>query len=80
LNPQKLKAGLFTRGGVLLQQLKVNTKQYINDRRVNKVAGALSRLEPIAGGKAPIIIFNASTRINGLSQNAGFSILTAWAL
>jgi len=31
-------------------------------------------------GKKSIIVFNASTRINGLSLNAAFSLLIAWAL
>ncbi len=72
--------GYFNRGGVLLQQLKVNAKQFINDRRVDKIAGAVSHLELPAGDKRPVVIFNASTRITGLSQNAAFSLLTAWAL
>jgi hypothetical protein len=28
----------------------------------------------------PVVFFNASTRLNGLSQNAGFSLLSGWAL
>jgi hypothetical protein len=80
LNPKKVRAGLIKRGGVLFQQLMVNTKQFINDRKVDKVAGALVRLEPPAGDKRPVIVFNASTRITGLSQNAAFSLLSAWAL
>ncbi len=31
-------------------------------------------------GQRPVIIFNASTRISGHSQNAAFSLITAWAL
>jgi hypothetical protein len=30
--------------------------------------------------KRPVIFFNASTRLSGLSQNAAFSLLTSWAL
>ena len=28
----------------------------------------------------PVVVFNASTRLSGMSLNAGFSLLTAWAL
>jgi hypothetical protein len=78
--PPTVKAGIITRGEVFLQQLKVSARQLINDRRVDKIAEALARMELPADGKPPIIIFNASTRITGMSQNAAFSLLTAWAL
>jgi hypothetical protein len=52
----------------------------MNDRRVARLAGEVARLESPIGQTSPIIIFNASTRITGLSQNAAFSLLTAWAL
>ncbi|NMC79413.1 MAG: hypothetical protein GYA59_08640, partial [Chloroflexi bacterium] len=32
------------------------------------------------GEGQPVVIFNASTRLSGLSLNAAFSLLTAWAL
>ena len=31
-------------------------------------------------GAAPVVVFNASTRLAGLSQNAAFSLLAAWSL
>ena len=31
-------------------------------------------------GRLPVIFFNASTRIRGLSQNAAFSLLASWAV
>jgi hypothetical protein len=31
-------------------------------------------------GRLPIIFFNASTRLSGLSQNAAFSLLASWAV
>jgi hypothetical protein len=30
--------------------------------------------------RSPVVFFNASTRISGLSQNAAFSLLTSWAV
>jgi hypothetical protein len=32
------------------------------------------------GEAAPVVFFNASTRLGGLSQNAAFSLLSAWSL
>jgi len=40
----------------------------------------VDRLVSPPGEKQPVIIFNASTRITGMSQNASFSLITAWAL
>ncbi len=77
----KKKAPVFTRGHIFLQQLVVNTKQSINDRRITRQRAEVVRLSPEGGNnKSPIIIFNASTRITGLSQNAAFSLLTSWGL
>jgi hypothetical protein len=80
LKSLKGKAGAFTRGRLFLQQISVSTRQLMNDRRVARLAGEVARLESPIGQTSPIIIFNASTRITGLSQNAAFSLLTAWAL
>ena len=33
-----------------------------------------------AGSEAPVLFFNASTRLTGLSLNAAFSLLTSWSL
>lgn len=43
-------------------------------------ARAVKRVSPPATAQAPVIFFNASTRLSGLSQNAAFSLLTAWAV
>lgn len=36
--------------------------------------------KPINSDQAPIVFFNASTRLRGLSLNAAFSLLSAWSL
>jgi hypothetical protein len=44
---------------------------------------AMSRMvreNAMVSDKQPIIFFDASTRLNGLSLNAGFAILSAWTL
>jgi hypothetical protein len=76
----KVKTRVFTKGKVFLQQLAVSTRQLTNDRRITKFGREVARTELPADQKAPILVFNASTRITGLSQNAAFSLLTAWAL
>lgn len=44
-------------------------------------AWAVRRAAPaILAHPAPIVFFNASTRLSGLSQNAAFSLLTSWAV
>jgi hypothetical protein len=35
---------------------------------------------PADQGRLPVVFFNASTRLVGLSQNAAFSLLTSWAV
>jgi hypothetical protein len=81
LTSLRKKARLLTRGRIFFQQLVVNVRQFINDRRITRLASEAARISTGGGNhKAPIIIFNASTRITGLSQNAAFSLLTSWAL
>ncbi|MBE9525100.1 MAG: hypothetical protein IMY76_08365 [Chloroflexi bacterium] len=46
---------------------------YNLNQQVAKNAG------PIAG-QQPVVMFNASTRLGGFSQNAAFALLTAWSL
>lgn len=76
----KSDAGVIAKGKVFIQQLAVDTRHYLNDRRIARLADEVAGLDSPGIKKAPVIIFNASTRITGLSQNAAFSLLTAWAL
>ena len=46
---------------------------------IRKMAEAIQRTAPPSSGQ-PVVIFNASTRLEALSLNAGFSLLTSWAL
>jgi hypothetical protein len=76
----KGKTGFLSRGRGFIQQLVVSSRQYLNDRRITKLDAELARIAQFDEQESPIIIFNASTRITGLSQNAAFPLLTAWAL
>ncbi|MDD5370413.1 MAG: hypothetical protein PHQ40_15125, partial [Anaerolineaceae bacterium] len=56
-----------------------------NDAHIRQVAAQIVQHAPPAGpspdgNPRPVIFFNASTRLSGLSLNAGFSLLTAWTL
>ncbi|MEJ5226238.1 MAG: hypothetical protein WHV44_17380, partial [Anaerolineales bacterium] len=46
--------------------------------RTVRAARRVAQPHPTAA--RPVIIFNASTRLSGHSQNAAFSLITAWAL
>jgi hypothetical protein len=50
-----------------------------NRLRVNKLTRAIDA-SVSQSEQRPILVFNASTRLSGLSQNAGFSLLTSLAL
>jgi hypothetical protein len=54
-------------------------RQWQNDRRLLELVQDVARREapPVT---RPVIFFNASTRLLGLSQNAAFSLLAGWAL
>jgi hypothetical protein len=49
------------------------------NRRIRAMARQVFFLSPRAR-HAPLVFFNASTRLSGLSLNAGFSLLAAWSL
>jgi hypothetical protein len=44
------------------------------------MAQAVKQQARPAAGQAPVVFFNASTRLNGLSLNAAFSLLSTWAI
>lgn len=50
-----------------------------NDRTIRAMAQLVALNAPKAS-QPPVVMFNASTRLSGLSLNAAFSMLTGWAL
>ncbi|MBN1668059.1 MAG: hypothetical protein JW862_13280 [Anaerolineales bacterium] len=52
----------------------------VNEWRLWRLNHQVSRQARPDPGQRPVVIFNASARLNGLSQNAAFSLLTAWGL
>ncbi len=48
--------------------------------RISDLAREISRRVPPPAEQAPVVFFNASTRLFGLSLNAAFSLLSSWGL
>ncbi|MFZ3070032.1 MAG: hypothetical protein WA110_02775, partial [Anaerolineaceae bacterium] len=60
-------------------RFKVRKAHSENDRQIRHMA------ETIVTGcpkptRTPLLFFNVSTRLTGLSLNAGFSLVTSWSL
>lgn len=53
---------------------------WLNNQRIHSLADQVQKNSPALEGAQPVVVFNASTRLSGLSQNAAFSLLTSWAL
>jgi len=49
-------------------------------QRIQRISGQVDRHALPSSTQQPVVFFNASTRLTGLSQNAAFSLLTAWSL
>lgn len=63
-----------------MKQLHVRLAGLLTDWRSLQVARQVARHALPDEGKKPVIFFNASTRLNSLSQNAGFAMLSGWAV
>jgi hypothetical protein len=64
----------------LLQRLSIHLAGLQTDGRSLLLARQVARQSRVDGSKKPVIFFNASTRLNTLSQNAGFAMLASWAV
>ncbi len=51
-----------------------------NNQQIAWLAQQVSRVAPQPGKVAPVIFFNASTRLSGTSLNAAYSLLASWAV
>jgi hypothetical protein len=50
-----------------------------SDQDVRSLARQVTRNAPLSSGK-PVLMFNASTRLSGMSLNAAYALLTHWSL
>ena len=65
---------------VLRNKVETSLSRRVNDARIREMALAVAGRSVINADQKPIIFFNASTRLGGLSLNAGFSLISAWAM
>ncbi len=52
----------------------------MNQTRISRISRQIPDNDPEHPAQPPLILFNASTRLEGISLNAGFSLITGWAL
>lgn len=58
----------------------IDTTSSIAAGEVQPVVGGERAGEKSVGSKRPVIFFNASTRLTGLSLNAAYNLVTSWAV
>lgn len=68
----------------LLQRISGRIKrqqvQSRNYQRINSLSGSIKRADSTKPDNHPILFFNASTRLQGLSLNAAFSLLSSYGI
>jgi len=62
------------------RQIQAAIHRRQSDEKIKKMAHKVSAAAFTKPGMKPVIFFNASTRLGGLSLNAAFSLLTSWGL
>ena len=63
-----------------LKRFRLRIANFQNRQRLAVLARQVATQEQARPGQAPVVFFNASTRLTGLSLNAAFSLLTSWSL
>ncbi len=64
----------------LIRRLKFQADQWRDDQRLTRLTRAVAENALAEADRQPVVVFNASTRLSGLSLNAAFSLITAWGL
>jgi hypothetical protein len=54
--------------------------QVENNRRISRITAEINRRAPANRDGRPVAFFNASSRLAWMSQNAAFTLISAWAL
>ena len=62
------------------ERIPIWKDKYQNLWRIGQLARNVSRQAKETPGEKPVIFFNASTRLEYMSQNGAFSLLTSWGL
>lgn len=64
----------------MLKRILDKFQTWLSNGRVASMARAVANHSPVNPNVAPVVFFNASARLAHLSQNAAFSLLSAWGL
>ncbi len=64
----------------LISQLQVRFAGWQNRQRITRLARQVAAHSKPDVTQKPVVIFNATARLTGLSLNAAFSLLTGWSL
>jgi hypothetical protein len=64
----------------LTKRLRLRYADWQNNQRIQSTARQVAAHAQPEPGQAPVVVFNASTRITNLSLNAAFSQLASWGL
>ncbi|HEX7975847.1 MAG TPA: hypothetical protein VF498_15665 [Anaerolineales bacterium] len=64
----------------LSNRLSLRLAEWQNQRRIAGLAWQVAAQAQPQPGQPPVVFFNASTRLAGLSLNAAFSLLASWGL
>jgi hypothetical protein len=62
-----------------LRKISEKLNRLLDNRSLRGFAGKIEKLSPQPQKIQPVVFFNASTRLEQLSLNAGFSLLTSWS-
>jgi len=64
----------------LLRRFQFRLLHILNNHRIFKIAKSVKNVGSSAKGENPVVFFNASTRLGGVSQNAAFAFLSSSAV
>ena len=64
----------------LLHRLKLRGLHILNNQRARSLANRIQKIASSSADGKPILFFNASTRLGGVSQNAAFAFLSSLAV
>lgn len=67
-------------GVPLLSKINSGFHRLTLHRRLSRIQRQVANQAVLDPDQDPVLFFNASTRLRGLSQNAAFSLITAWGL
>ena len=62
------------------ERIPIWRDKYLNLWRIRQLARKIARQAKPDSAEKPVVVFNASTRLEYMSQNGAFSLLTAWGL